>query len=149
MNLAEMIKAALTLLESIDERLAHIRFGGDCGELRLLAHELLSTPATDRQETTELYYDFLSNMVRSIFLAQCDGTLLSRDKLRIFQLLQEDWSDEAAEGFRASMLTLLGLNEPLPGVPEWLRSAAQRQRDPAYAEAIRACADCPRTKPAV
>jgi hypothetical protein len=41
----------MTLIESIDERVAYIRFGGNCGELGLLARELLSVPVTDRQET--------------------------------------------------------------------------------------------------
>jgi hypothetical protein len=87
--------------------------------------------------------------VRSIFLAQCEGALSSGDRLRIFTLLQEDWSDDATEGIRASMLSLLGLIQPLADVPEWLLSASRRQRDPAYAEALRTCAECPRTKPAV
>jgi hypothetical protein len=138
-----------TMLESIDERFAHVRFGGDCEELRRFAQETLAMPVVERRECAELYYELLSNIVKSLFLEECGGTLSSEEKLRIFALIREDWSDDAPDGIRASMLTLLGLIQPLAGVSEWLLPAADRQRDPAYAEALRGCAACPRTRPAV
>ncbi|MFY0537813.1 hypothetical protein [Nannocystis pusilla] len=86
----------------------------------------------------------MSNTAKSLFLASCGGTLSTEEKRRIFALIREDWTDDASEGIRASMLALLGLIQPLEGVPEWLLSLADRQRDPTYAEVLRNCATCPR-----
>ena len=136
-------------LESLDERFADLRFGASCTELRLFAQEVLAIEDAERRRHSELYFELLSNIAKSLFLASCGGTLSTEEKRRIFTLIREDWSDDASEGIRASMLALLGLIQPLEGVPEWLLSRADRHRDPIYAEALRSCATCPRTGPAV
>lgn len=136
-------------LESLDERFADIRFGASCTELKLFAQEVLAVRDAERHQHAELYFELLSNTAKSLFLASCGGTLSTEEKRRIFTLIRADWVDDAAEGIRASMLALLGLIQPLEGVPEWLLSLADRQRDPTYAEALRGCATCPRTAPAI
>lgn len=136
-------------LQSLDDRFADLRFGASCTELRLFAQEVLAVTDAERHHHAELYFELLSNTAKALFLASCGGTLSTEEKRRIFALIREDWTDDAPEGIRASMLALLGLIQPLEGVPEWLLSLADRQRDSAYAEALRGCATCPRTGPAV
>lgn len=136
-------------LESLDERFPDLRFGASCTELKLFAQEVLAVDDAERHRHAELYFELLSNTAKSLFLASCGGTLSTEEKRQIFTLIREDWTDDASEGIRASMLALLGLIQPLEGVPEWLLSLADRQRDPAYAEALRSCATCPRAAPAV
>ncbi|MCY0986404.1 hypothetical protein OV203_04640 [Nannocystis sp. ILAH1] len=136
-------------LESLDERFEDIRFSASCTELKLFAQEVLAVGDAERHQHAEPYFELLSNTAKSLFLASCGGTLSTEEKRRIFTLIREDWTDDAPEGIRASMLALLGLIQPLEGVPEWLLSLAERQRDPTYAEVLRGCATCPRTAPAV
>lgn len=136
-------------LESLDERFADIRFGASCTELRLFAREVLAVTDEERHQYSELYFELLSNTAKALFLASCGGTLSAEEKRRIFTLIREDWAEDTSEGIRASMLALLGLIQPLEGVPEWLLSLAERQRDPTYAEVLRGCATCPRTTPAI
>src|SRR5690606_2193936 len=116
-------------LESIEERFSQFRFGGDCADLRGFVQEVLAIPDAERRACIERHYELLSNIVKSLFLEACGGTLSTEEKLRILTLIQSDWSDDAQDSLHASMLTLLGLIQPLAGAPEWILSIAERQHD--------------------
>lgn len=125
-----------------------VRFGSDCSTYRRFAQELLSI-SDQRGENLEAYYELMENVLDGLFHNYCDGTLSEEEKSAIFSLIRADWSDDAPGGQRASMLSLLGVLQPLPGITDWLLPIAERQSDQTYVQALRACALCARTKPAV
>ncbi|WAS94522.1 hypothetical protein [Nannocystis punicea] len=135
--------------QEIYARFNPARFGSECCEYRGFAQEMLTVPEHERRAHLEIYYELLEDIVDGLFENYCGGTLSAAEKSEIFSLIRADWSDDAPGGLRASMLSLLGMIQPLEGVSGWLSSVANRQKDQSYADALRGCAACERKEPVV
>lgn len=106
-------------------------------------------PVAERRANLEEFYDTLEGIMDGLRNHYCGGTLAQEEKSSVFQIVSEDWSDDAPGSLRASMVIVLNMLQPLEGIPEWFIEAADRQVDNEYAEYLRSCARRERHTPVV
>jgi hypothetical protein len=133
----------------ISEHFEARRFSWTCAECSGFAQELLAVPESERLTSIVTFYEALEGIMDGLYNNYCSGTLTTTEKVGLFKIVRDDWSDDAPGFLRASMVTVLNMLQPLEGVSEWLLETADRQTDTEYKHYLRDCAIHKRTTPGV